>query len=227
MNIICRHIYILRLIISAFSDYNKFWGKCMKKFFIIFTVIIWSAACFAEDALLEGGVTFDWLTVTQEKRDNAVEYFKSIVFADTQNNIKKPEFRKKYSEFLKDANYKKHYMLANEGFKETEKYNICAFQTKAGVLLIYAIQYKDNLQNTYYYDAYGHLRYVDEISENYPEFPYYTIQYRANGNIVSAVYVESRDIQYIYKPNGKFKGIWYKDKMFNQKAKQILTRTNW
>lgn len=182
---------------------------------------------YAQDTVIQGGVTFDWLTITQEQRDTAVEHFKSIVFTDSQGDMKKKEFREKYADFLKDPDFKRHYMLASEGFTETDEYNICAFNTRGGLLLIYAIQYKNNLRNTYYYDALGHLRYVDETSENYPNFPYYTRQYRSNGSMVSAVYVESRDIQYIYEPDGKFKGIWYKDKMFNQKAKQILTRTNW
>ncbi len=199
----------------------------MKKFLIILGIIILGTSIYAQDTVIQGGVTFDWLTITQEQRDTAVEHYKSIVFTDSQGDMKKKEFREKYADFLKDPDFKRHYMLASEGFKETEEYNICAFNTRGGLLLIYAIQYKNNLRNTYYYDALGHLRYVDETSENYPNFPYHTIQYRSNGSIVSAVYVESKDIQYIYEPDGKFKGIWYKDKMFNQKAKQILTRTNW
>lgn len=199
----------------------------MKKILILLLFIILGTSSFAVDAVLEGGVTFDWLTITQEQRDQAVEHYKSIVFSDSQGDYTKKDFRTKYEKMLKDTQYKKHYMLAAEGFKETDEYNICAFHTRGGILVIYAIQYKDNLRNTYYYDALGKLRYVDETSENYPNFPYYTRQYRANGSMISAVYVESKDVQYIYEPDGKFKGIWYKDKMFNQNAKQILTRTNW
>lgn len=199
----------------------------MKKFFITLAIIILGSIAFAEDTVLQGGVTFDWLTITQEQRDAAVEHFKSIVLPDSDQEITKTVFQAKYADFMKDNKYRKHYLLASEGFKETDEYNICAFETKGGILFIYAIQYKDNLLNTYYYDAFGNLRYLDETSENYPNFPYYTRQYRADGSLASAVYVESKDIQYIYKPDGKFKGIWYKDKMFNQKAKQILKRTNW
>ena len=199
----------------------------MKKILIMLAVILFSASAFAQDMVLQGGVTFDWLTITQEQRDAAVEKFKEIVFTDYEGELKKSEFRAKYSNFLKDADYKKHYYLASEGFLETEDYNICAFQTRAGVLMVYALQYKNDLRKTYYYDAFGNLRYVDETSDNYPNFPYYTRQYRANGTLASAVYVESTDVQYLYEPDGKFKGIWYKDKMFNQKAKQIMTRSNW
>ena len=199
----------------------------MKKILIVLAIVLTGMSVFAEDFVLQGGVTFDWLTISQEQRDVAVENFQKIVFEDYEGDLTKSEFRAKYADFLKDKDYKKHYMLASEGFLETEEYNICAFQTRGGVLMVYAIQYKNDLRKTYYYDAFGNLRYVDETSENYPNFPYYTRQYRVNGALASAVYVESHDVQYIYEPDGKFKGIWYKDKMFNQKAKQIMTRTNW
>ena len=39
--------------------------------------------------------------------------------------------------------------------------------------------------------------------------------------------IEKKDMQYMYKPNGKFKGVWYKDKMYDRNGKQTLTRTNW
>ena len=201
----------------------------MKRFFITCAIIVFGAMTFAaEDTVLQGGVTFDWLTITQEQRDNAVKYFKDILFEAVPPHGRSFEINTKYADFQKDKDYKKHYRLAAEGFTETDKYNICAFAMKNGVLLIYAIQYKDNLKNTYYYDAFGNLRYLDETSDNYPNFPYYTLQYRrSNGNLISAIYVESKDVQYIFEPDGKFKGVWYKDKMYDQNSKQILTRTNW
>lgn len=92
---------------------------------------------------------------------------------------------------------------------------------------MYAIQYKNKPRTAYYYSGFGKLRYVDEISDNYPNFPYYSKQYRADGTLAGAIYFTSRDMQYIYEPDGKFKGVWFKEKMFDINAKQILTRTNW
>ena len=68
---------------------------------------------------------------------------------------------------------------------------------------------------------------MDEMSENYPNFPYYSKQYRINGHLVGAIYFTDKDTQYTYEPDGKFKGVWYMDKMFDSKAKLIMTRTNW
>ena len=105
------------------------------------------------------------------------------------------------------------------------KYNKKEF--KRNLLISYAVQYKNNLRSVYYYDALGNLRYVDKFSENYPNFPYMSKQYRANGVLVSAIYFMSHDMQYMYNHNAEFQGAWYKDKMYDRHAKQILTRTNW
>ena len=79
----------------------------------------------------------------------------------------------------------------------------------------------------FYYDPYGRLRYVDVISENYPNFPYNSKQYKSNGKLVSAIYFTSKDMQYMYEPDGEFKGLWYKEKMYDRHGKQTVIRTNW
>ena len=118
-------------------------------------------------------------------------------------------------------------MLAKDDVKETEDANICSFYYKKNILIIYALQYKDNPRNVFYYDPYGRLRYVDVISENYPNFPYNSKQYKSNGKLVSAIYFTSKDMQYMYEPDGEFKGLWYKEKMYDRHGKQKVIRTNW
>ena len=71
------------------------------------------------------------------------------------------------------------------------------------------------------------VQYVDDISDNYPNYPYNSKQYRKNGELVSAIYFTSPDTQYMYKPNKEFKGLWYKEKMFDANGKQTVERTNW
>ena len=111
--------------------------------------------------------------------------------------------------------------------KQTENENICAFFFKKDILLVYALQYKENPYNVYYYNAYGNLQYIDEISENYPNFPYSSKQYRKNGKLISAIYFTSHDTQYMYEADGEFNGLWHKDKMYDKNGKQKVTRTNW
>jgi len=139
---------------------------------------------------------------------------------------KKKEFKKTYKNHLKDEDFKRHYMLVKNNVNETDEENLCGFY-KGRTLISYAIQYKSDLKTVYYYDAFGKLRYVDKLSDNYPNFPYMSKQYRANGTLVSAIYFISHDMQYMYNKDKSFKGAWYKDKMYDRHAKQVLTRTNW
>ena len=47
------------------------------------------------------------------------------------------------------------------------------------------------------------------------------------GNLKSAIYFVSHDIQYMFNAQKEFIGIWYKDKMYNNDGKQISTREGW
>lgn len=177
--------------------------------------------------VLTGNLIFDWLDISQIQRDEVIDRYKSELFGeDTVYKYDKKEFKNEYKDFLKDADYKRHYLLISNNVKETDDENLCGFYRKK-LLISYAVQYKNDLKTVYYYDALGKLRYVDKFSENYPNFPYMSKQYRANGSLVSAIYFMSHDMQYMYNDDGSFKGAWYKDKMYDRSAKQILTRTNW
>ena len=177
--------------------------------------------------ILTGNLVFDWLDITQMDRDLVIEKYKTELFGnDTVYKYNKKEFKTEYKNYLKDSDYKRHYMLVKNNVKETYIENLCVFYRK-NLLISYAVQYKNNLRTVYYYDALGNLRYIDKFSENYPNFPYMSKQYRANGTLVSAIYFMSHDMQYMYNNDATFQGAWYKDKMYNRHAKQVLTRTNW
>lgn len=203
----------------------------MRKFLIILGIIAFSMAgnySLAEDTTLVAGVEFNWVNMLQFQRDEVIKTYKDAIFSNGQvTSVNKKEFRKKYENFLKDEKQKTHYRLISYGATETKEANLCGFFIRDDVLYSYAIQYKDNPRFVYYYTAFGKLIYVDESSEKYPEFPYYSKQFRANGKLSGAIYFISKDLQYVYEPDGKFKGVWYKDKMFDRNAKQILTRNNW
>lgn len=183
---------------------------------------------YAEGIKLTGEVKFNWVNMSQIQRDSTIEHYKNILFGDDGVAVlSKSDFEQKFAPFMKDENYKLHYSQAKSGMKENDEANICAFFFKKNILLIYALQYKDNLKNVYYYNAYGRLQYVDVISDNYPNFPYNSKQYRKNGKLVSAIYFMSPEIQYMYEPDGDFIGIWYKEKMYDKNGKQTVKRTNW
>lgn len=200
----------------------------MKKLLIILGIILTGNFCLADETTLTGGVDFNWVNMSQVERDADISEYQKTLFGDEiVTKIPKKEFRNNYKDFLKDKNYKSTYQLVINGITETSDAKLCAFLYKEKVLYMYAIQYKNNPQRVYYYSPLGALKYVDELSENYPNFPYYSKQYRANGTLAGAIYFGSHDLQYMYEPDGSFKGVWYKEKMFDRNAKQILTRTNW
>lgn len=202
----------------------------MKKLvlFLIFFVIILSPSIAEEQNVIQGHVNFDWLTKSQLERDENIDSIRKTLYTqDIIDKYSKKEFKTIYKDFLKDKNAKKHYMQVLSGVKHTENEELAGFFTlRDKILYAYAIQYKNNPKTVYYYDTLGNLRYVDLLSENYPNYPYYSHQYYANGKLVSSIYFTAYDTQYMYK-NGKFIGVWFKDTMFNSKAKKIMTRTNY
>lgn len=181
--------------------------------------------------VLSGGIDFDWVNMSQVKRNEMIEKYRSLIY-DNNNieRINKKDFRKEYANYLKDSDRMTHYRLAYYDVKETKDANLSSFFKtfkNQQVLYMYAIQYKNDMKHAFYYDVLGNLRYVDYMSENYPNFPYHSVQYRSNGTIAGTIYVVSQDIQYTYNEDGEFKYLWYKSKMFDQKGKEVMTRTNW
>lgn len=60
--------------------------------------------------------------------------------------------------------------------------------------------YNNDIHHALYYNPYGKLYYVDITSDNYPNYPYYSMQYDKKGNLKSAIYFVSHDIQYMFNP---------------------------
>lgn len=204
-----------------------------KKFFVFLCFIFLALPVFsqtAEDASkpLECGVTFDWISKTQLQRDENIKQIQDILFNEkTVLKYSKKEFNALYKDFLKDKDSMQHYMEISAGKKEDAEKYYAAFFLKNGLLVAYGIQYKKNMENVYYYDAMGNLRFVDIFSKGYPNFPYYALQYDTKGKLIGTIYFVNLDDQYIFNPDKSFKGRWYKEKMYNRNAKVILTRSNW
>lgn len=176
---------------------------------------------------LEAGVTFDWISKTQIQRDENIKNIQDLLFTqDTNLKINKKEFQKTYSDFWKNKNYLNDYEEISQGKKEDDEKNYCGFYV-GKLLVAYGIQYKKDMQNIYYYDAMGNLRWVDVFSSSYPNFPYWSYQYYRNGEMIAAYYYVSNYDQYVFDPDKKFRGRWYKDKLYNRKAKVVMTRTNY
>ena len=214
----------------------------MKKFVLILMIALAPLCVCAADfedkvdvseqvMLLTGGVDFDWVNMQQVKRDKIIELYRAQIFDNNDiEKIDKKAFRTDYKEFLKDGEKIAHYQLAIKNVKETPQANLASFFATfrdKQILYMYALQYKNNLKNAFYYDVLGNLRYVEVMSENYPNFPYHSVQYRNNGTVAGTIYFESQDTQYAYDREGNFKYLWHKSKMYDRNGKEIMSRTNW
>ncbi|MCM1338333.1 MAG: hypothetical protein NC191_01520 [Muribaculaceae bacterium] len=182
-----------------------------------------------QTATINASVTFDWLDISQAQRNEAIQKYKELLFEKNSAKIyfDKDEFKTKFKPFMKDKNFKHHYFYTNNGITEDEEAKYSAFYYKNNTLLIYAIQYKNNPRQAFYYSAFGKMYYTDVMSDEYPNFPYTSMQYNRKGELSSGIYFVSKDLQYMYDANQEFQGIWYKDKMYNKNGKQKFTRTNW
>ncbi|MBQ8460157.1 hypothetical protein IJ541_08670 [bacterium] len=179
--------------------------------------------------LLETAIKFDWVDITQTQRDENIETYKRKLFDENTSKIyfTKDEFKTHFAKYFKDKDFKHHYMLTNNGVTKDEDAKYCAFYYKKNTLVMYAIQYNNNPTNAFYYTAFGKLYYTDVMSDEYPNFPYTSMQYNRKGQLKSAIYFVSKDLQYMFGPDKEFQGIWYKDKMYDKNGKQTLTRSNW
>lgn len=177
---------------------------------------------------LECEVNFDWISKTQLQRDENIKQIQDILFnKETIIKYNKKEFRTKYKSFIKDKESMQHYMDISNGKKEDADKFYAGFFLKNGLLIAYGIQYKNNMKNIFYYDAMGHLRFLDFYSDNYPDFPYYALQYNTSGKLIGSIYFISVYDQYIFNSDKTFKGRWYKENMYNRNAKVILKRSNY
>lgn len=201
--------------------------KIMLKKIILIGLLLTQTAVFANyNDIYIANITYDWINKSEVEKEAIISEVKDIIF---ENPIEKQtNFRSQFKDKLKDKNYIENYMAASAGYKEFKGNNISAFYFKhLKSLYMYALQDKKDISKAYYYDALGHLKYIDFIHGEYPDFPYYSIQYRISGTPVSAIYFVSKDCQYLFTPKGDFEGVWYKHHLYNKKSEVILKRTTY
>ena len=199
----------------------------MLKKILLTIILLTQTAVFASfNDVLIVDITYDWINKSEVEREAIIQEVKDIIFE--QPVEKQKDFRSQFKDRLKDKNFLENYMAASAGYKEYKGNNISAFYfKKMKSLYMYALQDKKDVSKAYYYDALGHLKYVDLIYGEYPDYPYYSIQYRISGTPVSAIYYASKDCQYLFTPKGDFEGVWYKHNLYNNKSEIILKRTTY
>ena len=173
-----------------------------------------------------GNIEYDWINKKEIEKEAIISEVHDILFEKDVSKIK--GFRKELKGKIKDKSHWDNYIAAASGRKEYNGNNISAFYYKNQKnIYMYATQNKKDLSKIYYYDALGHLKYVDNVYGEYPDYPYSAYQYRVSGKLISAVYYASKDTQYLFTPKGDFKGVWYKHNLYDRDSKVILTRTTY
>ena len=198
----------------------------MKKFkYLLAVLFLTQLLAFANyNDIYIADIQYDWIDKSMVEKEAIISEIRDIIFEDEVTKIK--DLKSQFKDRLKDKDHMDHYYAASAGYEEYGDYNISAFYYgKQKHIYMYALQEKKDLSKAYYYDALGKLRYIDFIYGEYPEYPYYSIQYRISGKPISAIYFVSKDTQYLFEPDGTFKGVWYKHNLYNEHSKVILTRT--
>lgn len=205
----------------------------MKKIIILILLFFLALPAFSQQVdetltpMLQCGVEFDWISKTQLQRDENIKQIQDILFQNKNfSQYSKKQFKEEYSQYWKNPNYINDYEAVSHGKTEDADKYYAAFYYR-NIFVAYGIQYKNNLKNKFYYDAFGGLRWVDVFSPNYPKYPYWSYQYYKNGKLVNAYYYVSADDQYVFDEHKKFVGRWYKYNLYNRNAKIILTRSNY
>lgn len=196
----------------------------MKKILIMLFLFMPIAVWANYNDIYIADIKFDWIDKSVMEKEAIISEVKDIIFEtpiEKQKNIKVD-----FKDRLKDKNHLDNYFAASAGYKELGDYNLSAFYyKKMKNIYMYALQDKKDVSKAYYYDAMGKLRYIDFIYGEYPDYPYYSIQYKVNGKPVSAIYFVSKDCQYLFTPDGEFEGVWYKHNLYNKDSEITLTRT--
>lgn len=199
----------------------------MKKVLLILSLMFVQSTAFANfNDIYIADITYDWINKSVVEKESIISEVKDIIFESPLE--KQKDFKSQFKDKLKDKNHLENYFAASAGYTEYKDNNISAFYyKKMKNIYMYALQEKKDVSKAYYYDVMGNLRYVDFNFGEYPDYPYYSFQYRISGKPVSAVYFVSKDCQYIFKPNGDFEGVWYKHNLYNKENKIILKRTTY
>lgn len=187
----------------------------MKKLLLIFALLLIGCTTFAVD------IFDDDTDITALEGNNRVEYLQDLkreIFShDCAFSLESDEFKKMIKTHKKDKNYVENYYAAQAGYTSFKENNISGmFTPKMDLMYMYALQEKHNIRITYYYNAIGHLKYIDFMYGNYPSFPYFARKYTTGGNLYSTLYCINEMTQIKFNKDGSTAEIWYKGKLIDK-----------
>lgn len=180
----------------------------IKKLLVILGILI-GCSVYAFD---ETEPSVDFNSLTGGNRFEYIKNVKSMVFSkDCAFKLESPEFKKIINEHKKDSNYPENYYAAQTGYTSFKNNNLSAmFTPKMDVMYMYAVQEQTNLRITYYYTVLGHLKHIDFMYGNYPNYPYYARKYSPRGKLQTTLYCPDERTQVKFNKDGTSAEVWYK-----------------
>lgn len=194
-----------------------------KKIFII-SLLTFMFIMPAGAETLQGEISFTWDKLSQSERDDDIANIKDKIFLNKINfEYDKKEFKKSYKKFFKDKNYKENMFHAGNGKSDLGDRIVVPFYFKK-ILYGYGLIYKNDLKHCYYYSALGGLFIVEIFEKDYNDYPVVSYHYNKSGKMVGTVYAKSSADDYIYAPDGRFIGRWYKENFYGKEGNVKMTR---
>jgi len=142
-------------------------------------------------------------------------------FRDIARKIPKSMFK----EHLKDRYFKENYAnLKNKNFiiSSYPQRNINPFY-KFNKLVLYSVQYDDDINKKYYYNILGHLvKY--EINDYCDNYPYRAIAYSKKGEVINITLAVSENEAFIFDKNEKLLGHWFEEQFYDNNGKKGFNR---
>lgn len=178
--------------------------------FLIILLFLSFNFTFAKD--LQGRITYS-------EQSARIEAFK-----DLARKIPKEMF----SDYLKDKYYKENYKnIKNKNFyiENEPKRNLYPFYV-LNTLIVYCVEYENDINKKYYYNALGRLVKF-EINDYSGHYPYRAIAYDKNGNVINIVFVPSETESFVFDRNEKLLGHWLDNDFYNQKDKKRYSRISY
>ncbi|HSA07427.1 MAG TPA: hypothetical protein P5556_09635 [Candidatus Gastranaerophilales bacterium] len=194
-------------------------NRIVKRLICIFTLLLLISGS-AQAKTLEGGVDLNWPLLNQEEREKTINYYKDLLFKDVKYKIDKETLKP----FKKDAKLLENRALLKNNIKKTDDRELAKFYFFNKVFIIYGVKYLEDKFHLYYYNVAGGLEYFDILDKPHDEYPHISYQYNKSGKLAGISYYISEYDQYIFDDKGKFRGRWYYSKLYDKKAKVILTR---
>ena len=144
----------------------------------------------------------------------SVKYDENSAKTEAFKGVERKIDRTLFADFLHDKNRKENLELMNKKIVEQNDRFLCPFYLNE-TIVSYAVTYKNNPINTYYYNVFGSLLKID-IQNNETKFPKRILSYSRFGSLIGVIFETSEEEEFVYDKNGKLLARWLNQDMYNK-----------